>query len=130
MFKAIANWWKDKQQQRQDALKFESQVNVSFNDSQVSVAFPSGETQSIAWQRVDCVAVEINDSGPWGADVWWLLESADCRRVAYPQGSTGDSEMLEQFPDRFPGFNHAAVIQAMGCTSNARFVCWQRGAGP
>jgi len=129
MFKAIATWWKSKQQERRDALMFERQVVVTFNDSLVSAAFPSGETQSIAWQDVDCVAVETNDSGPWGADVWWLLEGPDTR-VAYPQGATGDSEMLEQFPTRFPGFSDAAVIQAMGCTSNARFVCWQRGNGP
>ena len=83
----------------------------------------------IAWQDVDYVAIETNDSGPWGADVWWLLEGSN-NRVSYPQGATGDSEMLEHFPIRFPGFSDATVIQAMGCTSNARFVCWQRGNGP
>jgi hypothetical protein len=129
MFKAIATWWKSKRQERRDALMFERQLVVSFNDSFVSAAFPSGETQSIAWQDVDCVAIETNDSGPWGSDVWWLFEGADTR-VAYPQGATGDSEMLEQLSTRFPGFSDAAVIQAMGCTSNARFVCWQRDNGP
>lgn len=128
MFKTIANWWRARQQDRRATLMPESQVLVNFNDSLVSVAFPSGETQSITWQDVDCVAIETNDSGPWGADVWWLLEGQD-RRVAYPQGATGDSEMLGQLPNHFPGFDHAAVIQAMGSTSNARFVCWQRSNG-
>jgi len=125
MFRAIATWWKRKKQERGDALMFERQVVVSFDDLQVSASFPTGETQSIAWQAVDRVAIETNDSGPWGADVWWLLEAQD-HHVAYPQGATGDSEMLGQFSVRFPGFNHAAVIQAMGCASNARFVCWER----
>lgn len=33
--------------------------------------------------------------------------------------------MLE-YPKRFMDFNDSAVIEAMGCTSNARFVCWER----
>ena len=129
MFKSVADWWKDKRQKRRNALMLERQVVVSYNDSLVSATFPSGDTQSIAWSDVDCLAIETNDSGPWGADVWWLLESATIR-VAYPQGATGDSEMCEQFSIRFPGFSDLTVIQALGCTSNARFVCWQRGNGP
>lgn len=125
MFKALATWWQRKRQERRDALMFERQVIVSFDDTEVSAIFPTGQKQSIAWQAVDCVAIETNDSGPWGADVWWLLEGLS-DRVAYPQGATGDPEMLEQFPARFHGFDHAAVVQAMGCTSNARFVCWER----
>ncbi|KAB8196207.1 hypothetical protein FKV24_004480 [Lysobacter maris] len=126
MLKTLTSWWKNRQQARREALMFERQVVVSFDDTSVSATFPSGEVQSIAWTDVDCVAIETNDSGPWDADVWWLLEGA-ATRVAYPQGATGDSEMLDQFSDRFPRFNDAAVIEAVGCTSNARFVCWQRG---
>lgn len=107
---------------------FEHQVVVSFDGAGVSASFPTGETQSIAWRAVSCVAIETNDSGPWGADFWWLLEGQS-DRVAYPQGATGDLEMLEQLPVMFPGFNHAAVTEASGSTSNARFVCWERGNG-
>lgn len=126
MFKTIATWWKRKMQERRDALMFERQVVVRFDDASVSASFPTGATQTIAWQAVNRVAIQTNDGGPWGADVWWFLEGADgC--VSYPQGATGDPEMLKQFPDRFPDFNDTAVIQAMGCTTNALFVCWERG---
>lgn len=104
---------------------FERKVIVSWDENGVAVAYPSGERHATAWDAVNCVAIETNDSGPWGADVWWLLEGAS-DRVAYPQGATGDEGMLAELPKRFPGFNHEAVILAMGCTDNARFVCWER----
>jgi hypothetical protein len=126
MLKRIAAWWKRKLEERRASVMFEREVVVSFDEFGVSSAFPTGETQSIAWRDVERVAIETNDSGPWGADVWWLLESAESS-VSYPQGATGDPQMLEQYPARFAGFNDGEVIRAMGCTSNARFVCWERG---
>jgi hypothetical protein len=33
---------------------------------------------------------------------------------------------LERYGDELAGFDHEAVIRAMGSTGNARFVCWQR----
>ena len=108
---------------------FERHVRVACDDAGVACTFPSGARQAIAWDEVRCVAIETNDSGPCGADVWWRLEGSDAH-VAWPQGATGDREMLEELPRRFPGFSHEAVIAAMGCADNARFVCWERQATP
>ena len=128
MLSTLVNWWKERQRARREALLFERQVVVTADESGVTAAFPSGERQAIAWPAVNCIAIETNDSGPWGADVWWLLEGAG-GRVAYPQGSTGDEQVLEELPKRFPAFSQEAVIRAMGCTDNARFVCWERTDG-
>lgn len=126
MFKAVATWWRAKREARRSALMPESKVLVTFDGALASAIFPSGETQSIAWKDVSCIAIETNDRGPLGADVWWLLEGTG-GRVAYPQGATGGSEMLKHFSDRFPEFDHMHIIYAMGSTGDARFVCWQRG---
>jgi hypothetical protein len=129
MFSALVNWWKERQRARRAAVMFEREVVVVPDEQGVTVTAPSGESQRIEWSAVDCIAIETNDSGPWDADVWWVLEGAGMR-IAYPQGATGDEAMLEGFPERFPDFSHEAVIRAMGCAENARFVCWQRpGAG-
>jgi len=125
MLKPLVAWWKRKQQERRDALMFERHVVVSFNDEGVTVRYPKGEIQSIEWGSILRVAIETNDSGPWGADVWWLLEGSD-KRVSYPQGATGDPEMLGQYSARFSAFKDEQVIMAMACTDNARFVCWER----
>lgn len=107
------------------AIMFERQVIVRLNEEGVSAAYPDGTIQAIAWSAVERIAIETNDSGPWGADVWWLLEG-ERGRCTYPQGATGDPEALAECQKRFPGFSDTKVIEAMGCTSNARFVCWER----
>jgi hypothetical protein len=126
MFERLTGWWHRRRQERREALLFESKVIVSFDESGISAAFPGGEIEAIAWSEVQRVAIETNDSGPWGADFWWLLEG-ETRRCAYPQGATGELEAMAMFPSRFPGFSHEAVIAANCSTSNARFLCWERG---
>lgn len=125
MFKRIANWITQKRKERVEAVMFERKVVVRFDDNSISSTYPDGTVQSIAWHEINCVAIETNDSGPWGADVWWLLEGVD-KRCVYPQGATGDPEALDEYPKRLPEFRDRAVIEAMGCTSNARFICWER----
>ncbi|TXH72025.1 MAG: hypothetical protein E6Q88_07150 [Lysobacteraceae bacterium] len=125
MFGSIVEWWRRRREARLEALMFERKVIVSFDAARVSVNYPGEALRSIAWSEVERVAIETNDSGPWGADVWWLLEGRDTR-VAYPQGATGDLDLLDAYSEQFPEFDHSAVIQAMGCATNARFVCWRR----
>src|SRR5690349_16446762 len=114
-------------EERRRELLFESRVLVHFDDDGISVRFPDGGVQSIAWGEILRVAIETNDSGPWGADVWCCFEGAGTRCV-YPQGATGEMDLLAALPNRFPGFDQRAVIKAMGSTSNARFLCWAREA--
>ena len=110
---------------------WERKIVVSFDDHGISAMYPAsrklpgGKTYTIAWHDVQCVAVETNSSGPWGADFWYLLEGHDCL-CAYPLGATGEQEANAEFPNRFPGFNFEPLVMAVSWTSNARFVCWRR----
>jgi hypothetical protein len=66
------------------------------------------------------VQVETNDSGPWGADVWWLLEDKSGEtKVSFPQLATGEEAALARLR-LLPGFE----IRGMNSGENARFVCW------
>jgi hypothetical protein len=121
----LIEWIRQRWQARKEAVMFERQVVVTSTDEEVSASYPDGVTQRIKWKNVECVAIETNDSGPWGADFWWLLEGGG-ERCAYPQGATGELEILKELPGRFPGFSDVKVIEANGCTSNARFVCWEK----
>jgi hypothetical protein len=125
MFERLTAWWHRRRQERREALQLESKAVVSFDASGISAVFPGGRTEAIAWSEVERVAIETNDSGPWGDDFWWLLEG-ETKRCAYPQGTTGEMEAMAIFPSRFPGFSHKAVIAANSSTSNARFLCWER----
>jgi hypothetical protein len=110
-----------------DAMMSESSVLVTADEAGIAATYPNGKRQSINWSQVQRITIETNDSGPWGADVWWLFEGSG-QRCAYPQGATGDVEVLKLLPERFPGFSDEQVVRAMGCTSNARFICWERAS--
>ena len=97
---------------------------VSVDDRTVSVKRPDGQLESLAVSELREVAIVTNDSGPWGADVWWHLAGAAAgTRCAFPGGATGEPKTIE-FAHALPGFDAKAFIRAMGSTSNARFVCW------
>lgn len=126
MLKRLWSAFQTRLKARLESVQFEREVVISTDDLGISVTYPDRHVEAIAWAEVSCVAIETNDSGPWGADVWWLFEGPS-KRCTYPQGATGDSETLQLLPSKFPGFSDEAVIAAMGCTSNRRFVCWERG---
>ena len=127
VFSPLLSWWLRKRQERRDALLFERKVIVRLDDSGISASYPTGESQTVSWPEIQRVAIETNDSGPWGADFWWLLEG-ETKRCTFPQGATGEIAAVEAFPARFPGFSHEAVTKANHCTSNARFLCWERSS--
>jgi len=126
MTNRLAKWWSSKRRDARDTLMFERKIVVSFDDVGISAVYPDGTTEAIAWSEVQRITIETNESGPAGADFWWIFES-DAKRCAFPKGATGESEAIDAAPSRFPGFNDIAVIQAIGSTSDARFVCWERG---
>lgn len=103
---------------------------VAVENGEFVVRRPTGETTRLPVSELRGISILTNDSGPWGADVWWCLLGADEGTMcAFPGGATGESAILA-FVQDLPGFDNAQFIQAMGSTSNARFVCWQRGSAP
>jgi hypothetical protein len=92
----------------------------------ISVADPNGEEKALPLAELSGVMIETNDSGPSGADVWWLLFGADDRiAVTFPQGATGEKAVIDWLI-ALPGFDHEAMIMAMGSTADAVFPVWRR----
>ncbi|MBD3654739.1 hypothetical protein [Kangiella sp.] len=120
MFKRIKNWY----QQRKKSALFEAEVTVTDKDGTITVAYPDGTIQTILWDKMESIEVHTNDSGPWGADVWWVLRATDCF-CSYPQGATGEDALIPKY-QALPGFDNEELIKAMGCTSNREFICWHR----
>jgi hypothetical protein len=104
----------------------ESRWNVRADDETTSVTDIEGQSRSVAFADLMGVAIETNDSGPWGADLWWMLFS-DVGKLAltWPQGATGETEAIARLT-ALQGFDHQAMVAAMACTDNATFVVWQR----
>ena len=111
-------------EKRRESLLHERAVVVTDTHGMITAVYPKGERQSVAWDDVTSIEVHTNDSGPWGADVWWVLRSAHSI-CSYPQGATGEEEMIPKYPS-LPGFDNDALIKAMRSTSNQQFICWSR----
>jgi hypothetical protein len=89
-------------------------------DDEIVCRSPKQEEQRIRVADLGAVYVETNDTGPWGADVWWLLnDRAGQTKVAFPQMATGEGAVLERL-QLLPGFE----VRGMNSTENACFMCW------
>ncbi len=94
-------------------------VEVTADDDIVCRA-PEKLEQRIKVADIAAVYVETKDSGPWGADVWWLLnDNTGHTQVAFPQLATGEDAALERLR-QLPGFE----VRGMNSDENARFMCW------
>ena len=125
MPRRIREWFRSRKAPPAKSAEPEAQIVVRIDDDGIAATYPDDTELALRWDDVQRIAIETNDQGPWGSDVWWVVESGSAR-CAYPLGADGDAEALAAFQARFEGFAHDAVIQAMTCTENRRFVCWER----
>jgi hypothetical protein len=123
MIARVRRWWRDREKAKTSRLLPESLVVVTTDEEAIQAIYPDGAIHRVGWKEIATVFIETNDSGPWGADFWWVFEGSD-GRCAYPQGATGDEEVLKVVGGKLEGFNWDAVIRANGSTTNARFICW------
>lgn len=111
---------------RPNGLYPECLWSVSVDDTGFRATDQTGKTVLAPHEDLASVAIATNDSGPWGADVWWLLYGVDGQLACgFPQGATGEKSVLDALL-ALPGFDKNEMIKAMGCTSNATFIVWQR----
>jgi len=105
-------------------LQPESQFIVRLSDQEVVCERPDGKVERVSWSELQKVEIVTTSEGPMVADVFWVLHGLN-RGCAIPQGATGEKELLERL-QKLPNFDNGAVIEAMGCTSDRRFLCWEK----
>lgn len=99
---------------------FEKSVVVRFDGGEISSTYPDGAVEVISWRDLDLVEVHTNDTGPFGADVWFVLTSVTAK-CSFPLGATGCDEATAHLA-QLPGFE----LKGMNSTENAKFTCWAR----
>lgn len=105
-----------------------SDVQVSFTDSTIVATYEGGERRTATWSELSKVGVTTTDEGPFAQDVFWGLHTGERVAVAYPQDAVGARELFNAMQARLPNFDNQAVIEAMGSTTNAHFVVWERAS--
>ncbi len=121
MLHEVATWLRSLRARVTAPVPFEREVVVSVSDTGVTAEYPTGTVLTIQWSSIERISVETNDSGPWGVDVWWILE-CPTGTCYFPLGATGEEAALVEFKHRFAGFE----VKGMNSTSNAKFVCWEK----
>jgi hypothetical protein len=96
---------------------------VSFDDESVVCRRPGGLVERVRWSDLQIVFIETTDAGPFVDDVFWVL-GGNVSGCVVPSESDGMSTLLERL-QRLPGFDNNAVIEAMSCAENRRFICWK-----
>src|SRR5688572_6390310 len=97
---------------------------VIFDDEAVSRTMRDGRIERVRWDRLCEVGIITTDEGPFVDDVYWMLIGDDGTGCAIPSSATGCDALLRRL-QALPGFDNLAVVQAMGSTDNASFVCWR-----
>ncbi|MBY0519766.1 MAG: hypothetical protein K2P79_05000 [Sphingomonas sp.] len=111
---------------RKAGLQPEAKWVVQIDPAHIRVADPEGRATTLAKAELSGVAIETNDSGPWGADLWWLLFGAgDQLTCTFPGGATGEAALLDYLTG-LPEFDHAQMALAMCSTANAVFPLWRK----
>ncbi len=103
----------------------ESDYVVSLIDDVIAVRCPDAQEHRVSISDLCGVIIETDDSGPWGADLWWVLLGADDRvALAFPGGSTGEQIVIDRLMV-LPGFNFEVMTRAMRSTDVAVFPVWR-----
>src|SRR5688572_29049694 len=98
---------------------------IFIDDLVVRRELGDGRIEEVAWKDLVEVQIVTTDEGPFVDDVFFLLVGSNDAGVCVPQGAPGSEPLLERL-QALPDFDNGEVIRAMGCSENARFVCWKR----
>lgn len=99
---------------------------VEFDDDGIIRHHPDGSTESIRWNEIDTITIITTNQGPREEDAYWVFENTDnTQGCMVSNGAKGFPDLLDRMQS-LPGFRDEMVIEAMGTTSNKRFVAWQR----
>jgi len=104
----------------------ENRFQVKFDSVGVTCTPPDGPVEHVRWDDLIRIEVRTTSGGPWSADVWWVLTAQNGSACQIPQGARGEKALTEHLLGR-EGFDREAFGDAMRCTDNRVFVCWQAG---
>jgi hypothetical protein len=82
------------------------------------------QVEAVRWDALAEVWIVTTADGPFAEDVFFVLRGAGETGVVVPQGLAVEHNLLGELQARLPDLNNEAIIRAMGCADDARFVIW------
>lgn len=99
---------------------------VTIEEGRISYFAPFGGG-IVAIDALIRVEIVTNDRGPQEDDLFWRLSDSFGQEVLIPGGAKGADALLDVL-GALPGFDHVAVVKAMGSTEMARFLLWENAS--
>jgi len=93
---------------------------VGIRNGILSVISPTQKSVEIRFEKIKGIAIETNDSGPFGADIIWHVSDGKIT-IRFPMGARGEKEVVEELM-KIDGFNYQEMIDAMGSVDNKVFI--------
>jgi len=100
------------------------QTRFSFDGHTIMADGPFARRTSVRIEDIREIGVETTDAGPFGEDVFWLI-NRDIDGLRIPQGSPVFKALMDSFKS-FDGFDWEPFTAAMTCTDCRYFLCWRR----
>jgi len=108
------------------SLLIQPEFVVEMDDEWIRCHRPEGKFEQVKWSDLQAVILETTDEGPAVCDVFWILVGKGSGCVI-PQDVANGKELLQRL-QALPDFDNRKVIEAMGSSENAKFLCWERKA--
>ena len=99
-------------------------ASIDVNEKGVIHQRSDGQIETVTWDEIRAVMIETTADGPFETDVFWILVGKD-NGCVIPTGTNGEEKLLDWL-QKLPGFDNQAMIDAMCCTENKRFLCWEK----
>jgi hypothetical protein len=116
---------------RSGRLMPEALVRVGFDEDEILCSYPEGVFRRLAWSDIRQVDIRTTSEGPFLPDVFWGIHAGgDTPPIVFPQGATGEPELLQALQRKLPGFDNEALVGAMGSTADRSFLLWNRQGAP
>ena len=78
------------------------------------------------WSDVVEVAIVTTSDGPFAEDVFYVLSISEDDGCVVTHEAAERIDLLPELHAQFSGLNDKKVIEAMGCTSDNKFVLWSK----
>jgi hypothetical protein len=101
---------------------------VQVDDKGVIVVTNKGSDE-VLWANVTRARIVTTSGGPWGEDVWFVLEGPEGKGCSVPHDAVVRTKLLEEMQARLAGIDGRKVIEAMGSTSENTFIIYTRDRG-
>jgi hypothetical protein len=120
MWKALDRWLPGSKELTSETIE----ERIAYDDQGITRYLATGEVEHVAWDDLFLVELLADADRLSGMGFYFLLQSSDGRSCVVPQDAA-DQELTHRLLS-LPGFDHRAVIEAVGTSESGKFTCWRR----